>query len=106
MANPIKLQPRTTYTNGWGRTVNIAGPTGETIEGQPVFWSIQGDHYAQDGRFVNTSRLDNRAGDDPGLICMKRYLLGAHFRSNIASEDTSKAARDWWIGVDTSPRKN
>ncbi len=89
----MKLNPRTTYLNNGGAQVMIVGLTGEKIGGQPLlgsiqplFWSIQGDHYAQDGRFVRWTRDD-------------LHLLSADARESLASEDTSEAAKRWWVGV-------
>jgi hypothetical protein len=42
-----------TYKTNRGDAVQIQGPARvDDIDGQPIFWSLQGDHYAADGRAV------------------------------------------------------
>jgi hypothetical protein len=41
------------YKNGWGQEVKIMGlAKTEKLEEQTIYWSLQGDWYAEDGRFV------------------------------------------------------
>jgi hypothetical protein len=92
----MKLKPRTTYFNGHGRHVNIAGLAKcERIEGQRIFWSIQGDWYSEDGR-----RVSLRRKLDEGPYVFERILI-KNGLLNIEKEDESKDARDWWIGIKT-----
>ena len=86
----LKLKPRTTYLNGDGDQVMIAGLAEcEKIEGETIFYSIQGHWYSESGLFVVSYR--------DGL----RSLCDRGSRHNIVSEDTSPAAVEWWDGVDT-----
>lgn len=96
----MKLKPRTTYLNNGGKRVNIAGLIGEKHDGQPLFWSIQGDHYAEDGRRVSWAKQnpDAVAMSDMGLY---RVLLPANARHSIKEEVTTREAREWWNGVET-----
>lgn len=91
----LKLKARTTYKNADGRQVMIAGLTGETVNGLPVWWSIQGDHYTEDGRFVRSRRDWSK----PGELVLLRFTTEDYNR-NLASEDDSPAARNWWEGVE------
>lgn len=94
----MKLKPRTTYINNLGRKVCIAGFTRrggygpeadkpQVCESQPLYWSIQGDHYSEDGRFVTLNRD------------YEKMLLPADAGTSIKAEVTTKVARDWWKGV-------
>lgn len=47
----MKLKPRTTYLNGRGERVCIAG-LAKRDDKQRAYWSIQGDHYTEDGRII------------------------------------------------------
>lgn len=91
----LKLQARTTYTDGRGRRVNIAGMTFTTVGGEPVYWSIGGDHYTESGRFVHSRRKPDT--DSNSLII--EYYTTAESARNLVAEDTSEDARKWWIGV-------
>lgn len=96
----IKLTNRTTYRNQRGDLVCIAGPTNATVEGQKTFWSIQGDHYAEDGRFVACRKHPNP--DPKQTECP--YLYECYLapftnpRTITAIEDTDEA-RAWWKNV-------
>lgn len=96
----MKLKPRTTYINNHGQRVCIAGLTGARHADQPLFWSIQGNHYSQDGRFVSWSRRNPYAAEmkDMGL---RQVLLPASAGSSLKEEVTTPAARRWWHSVVT-----
>lgn len=82
---PIKLQPRTTYTNRNGTTVHIAGlARTEPFEGKQVYWSIAGNWYLEDGT--------------PYSPRTPWYRPDGEY---IKEEDTSRAARAWWTNVKT-----
>lgn len=83
------LKARTTYINGNGEKVHIGGLALYQVEGQDVFWSIQGDHYARDGRFV-TGRPDKS---------YKKSLVSVMSGKTIRREDDSAGAAKWWEGV-------
>lgn len=96
------LTNRTTYRNRRGDIVHIAGPTQcAPVQGLKTFWSIQGDHYAEDGRFVACRRSPN---PDPEAAQEWPYVYEAYLafdtspRTIIAIEDTD-GARDWWKNV-------
>lgn len=81
----IQLKNRTTYRDARGNPVHIAGPARRgKVDGEEVFWSIEGDHYTASGRFVLTDRKTFAA-----------YTQESSIR-NIASEDTSPEAAAWW----------
>lgn len=72
-----------TYENGNGTAVTIMGlAKTEPVEHMTIYWSLQGDWYSSDGRFVMTTRKkghfllshDNYLSIDPdtgrnGLYC-------------------------------------
>lgn len=81
----VDLCARTTYLNNKGNQVHIAGLAHRPeMEGLLVYWSIEGNHYTEDGRFV--------WGDS---LCP---ALSLH---SIKEEDTSEEAKTWWEGVET-----
>jgi len=93
----MKLKPRTTYRNGNGDRVSIAGLARTApVDSEPVFWSIQGDHYTESGKFVVTKRTTPPARPEEYERVTNRESL-----RNIASEDTSPDAVSWWDGVKT-----
>lgn len=96
----MKLKPRTTYENNRGVYVSIAGLTGVTHKGQRLYWSIQGDHYSEDGRRVSWAKgnVDAIALEDMNL---HRVLLPATAGDSIKREVTTREAREWWNGVIT-----
>ncbi len=91
MTVTLTLKPRTTYRNGNGDRVCIAGPARRDLDGQPCWWSIQGNHYTEEGLFVYGRRKNN----DFEAFTVKDSAL------NIISEDTSPEAQRWWQGVKT-----
>lgn len=92
----MKLKPRTTYLDGDGYRIAIAGMTRrEKVDGQDCFWSISGNHYTEEGRFIHSRRVKGQ-----GELVLESYTL-PDYRRNLVSEDTSKEAKDWWIGVKT-----
>lgn len=92
------LKPRMTYTNGNGNRVCIAGPLTRSIQGKdtPCFWSIQGDHYTQEGLFVFCRGLPTKSDD----FILEAFTLEQTTR-NIVCEDASEEARTWWDNVKT-----
>jgi hypothetical protein len=53
-----KLQIGREYARNDGRMVKIMGPAKcSQIDGLTIYWSLQGDWYASDGRFVYGDRL-------------------------------------------------
>lgn len=90
----MKLAPRTTYVNGYGDRVCIAGLAKREVEGKQCYWSIQGDHYTEDGRFVYTRRVGHGAED----FGIESFTLDSDMRS-IVREDASEEAKRWWDGV-------
>lgn len=53
MSDKLKLQANTEYVRGDGTEVRIAGlARHDPIDGQLIYWSVAGDWYAEDGRFV------------------------------------------------------
>lgn len=90
----MKLKPRTTYLNGDGQRVMIAGLAKcPPVEGETIFYSIQGNWYSETGLYVVTYR-DGR-----------RVLCDRESRYNLVREDTSPQAVSWWDGV-TTERKS
>ncbi len=97
MTATLKLQPRTTYLNGNGQRVCIAGLAKRDFEGVPCWWSIQGDHYTEDGLFIGSRRAPVN-GSHMGELSLESYTHAPSLR-NLVSEDTSDQARKWWDGV-------
>lgn len=87
----MKLKPRTTYVNGFGMLVRIAGRTRRADE-LPAFWSIGGDHYAEDGRMIW-----GRATDQGWAS----YALPEGSMRNLVEEVDTAAERLWWKPVET-----
>lgn len=92
----LQLKPRTTYRDGNGNEVCIAGLAHYELEGMPVFWSIQGNHYTVDGRFVHSRRKPGSRRDE---IELERYTRADDWH-NLVAADTSPAALKWWEGVE------
>jgi hypothetical protein len=92
----LQLKPRTTYRDGDGREVCIAGLARYDLEGMPVFWSIQGNHYTVDGRFVHSRQKPGTRREE---MDYERFTIADGSR-NLVSEDNSPAARKWWEGVE------
>ncbi len=94
----IKLSPRTSWVNGRGENVNIAGyAKRDPVDGQDIFWSIQGDHYTEDGRFVSMRRTGRT--DESGWAIYETVLLDYGKGSSIAAQRTDKESVEWWIDV-------
>jgi len=94
---PLHLKPRTSYRNGLGKRVDIAGLAKRDFEGKPCWWSIQGDHYTEGGLFVGSRRVP-RDGSHNGEQDLESYVLTPYLR-NLVSEDDSEQARKWWENV-------
>ena len=92
----MKLKPRTTYHDRNGHAVHIAGLTDRTLDGKPIYWSIQGNHYTEDGRFVFAKQGRRDLEDLPTL----EYYT-AETSQNIAEEDPSEEGKRWWDNVKT-----
>lgn len=90
------LKPKTTYKDRDGGTVSIAGLCKYEVEGEEVFWSIQGNHYTASGLFVCLRRKPGSARE---AMDTERYTSPTNGR-NIASEDMTEAHRKWWDGVE------
>lgn len=101
--NFMKLKPRTTYRNKNGDLVNIAGlAQSHTIEGERIFWSIQGDWYSETGRFVYTRKIpvsDPKPGHS--LFNYISSLMPPVYWKTISHIEDAKEAHDWWKGVKT-----
>jgi len=93
----LKLKPRTTYRDGNGKEVCIAGLAKRDFEGKPVYWSIQGDHYTEEGLFVGCRRVPVDGSHVTGFET-ESYTLQTWFK-NLVSEDTSDKAKEWWKDV-------
>jgi hypothetical protein len=89
----MELKGRTTYRRSNGRLVHIAGLTGESFEGSPLWWSIEGDHYTSDG-FLMSVRLE---GEERRYVKFKTD-------SRIVEELTEPEHVRWWNGVVTDRR--
>lgn len=96
-ATSLKLKTRTTYRDGNGKQVCIAGLAKRDFEGKPCWWSIQGDHYTEDGLFVGSRRVPVN-GSHMGALSLESFTLETWLK-NLVSEDTSEQARKWWEGV-------
>ncbi len=92
----VTLKALQCYTDGSGARVAIAGLTGGEVNGMPVFWSIQGDHYTESGAFVFT-RL-NRPSTDVDCATWERFLRPGSIR-DIVAEDNSPEAAIWLMGL-------
>jgi len=88
----MKLKPRTTYLNHNGERVSIAGKTGESFEGIPLYWSIQGDHYGEDGRFLSGARKG-------GIGELVRFFTAFDGGKAIAKKEIGR--EDWWLNIKT-----
>jgi len=108
----LKLEARHTYLNGSGSRVNIAGLAKcPPIEGLKIFWSIQGNWYANDGRSCSLRRITDLQDGKPkhlteqmlpiGSRWYERVLRPAGQHDNLVSEDASDEAKAWWVGVVT-----
>jgi len=91
----MQLKPRTTYLNGHGDQVMIAGTANRSVDGKPCWWSIQGDHYTENGLFVHCRQISRE-----GELLLESYTVPESAR-NLQSEDTRPAAAAWWDGVQT-----
>lgn len=89
----MKLTPRTTYRDRLNEPVHIAGPCGYDVDGEPVFWSIQGNHYTESGRLV----LHNFHKDPMGNYVDDKFTH-QDYRENIVRLDHDP---EWWKGVKT-----
>lgn len=99
----MKLQPRTTYRNKSGDLVNIADlAQSDLIEGERIFWSIQGDWYSESGRFVYTRREPVK-NPKPGVSPFDYItsLMPPVYGKTISHIEDTKEARNWWEGVKT-----
>ena len=99
----IKLTNRTTYRNQRSDLVNISGPTIAVVEGQKTFWSIQGDHYAEDGRFVACRKLPNPTESqkerEAWPFLYESYLAPFTSPRTITAIEDTDEARAWWKNV-------
>lgn len=95
----MKLKARTTYLNGNGDRVCIAGHAKREVNGQQCWWSIQGDHYTDDGRFVFSRRVVQHK-DGKRFEALEAFTHDDN-HCNLKEEDTSEAAKRWWDGVKT-----
>lgn len=87
----MKLKPRTTYLNHAGQRVSITGKTGEYFEGIPLYWSIQGDHYGDDGRMLSGARKG-------GIGELVRFFTAFDGGSSIKNKVDDQG---WWDNVKT-----
>lgn len=82
----MQLQPKKTYKNKEGGTVHIVGlAKREKVEGKVVYWSIQGDHYTEDGRFIHCRR--NSEG-------LEFFTIDDDWRA--LEEDTPGLSQNFW----------
>jgi hypothetical protein len=96
--NIMQLKERTTYLDGRGNRVNIAGHARrEKVNGQNVWWSIQGDHYTDDGQFVCLRRVKGTAERE---MQYESFTTDSNVR-NLVQECDSPSDRAWWVGVVT-----
>jgi hypothetical protein len=93
----MQLKGRTTYLNGWGRPVCIAGHAKRVVDGQQCWWSIQGDHYTDAGRFVYCRLVTREVDGEP--VKVYESFTNEFDVKNIEKEDTSEAAARWWDNV-------
>lgn len=94
---PLQLKPRTTYVSNDGKAVHIYGRARvPDLDGQRIWWSIQGDHYAEDGRRVGTRELTGPSALRPKY---EKVLYAADNWRSIREEDTSEEAKRWWDGL-------
>ena len=96
----LRLKPRTTYRDRNGEQVHIAGLAHRVVDGEPCYWSIQGDHYTEDGRFVHCCRVPGRSGSYINSLILEDFTLEQSVR-NLVVEDDSEEAKRWWDGVVT-----
>lgn len=90
----MKLKPNTTYRDGCSNSVHILGPTGRTFEGKTCWWSVEGNHYTEEGLLLQSKMA---IPDELGLV----KFTTADSTGNLESEDESEGARLWWSGVET-----
>lgn len=98
------LRERTTYRDGRGRPVHIVGVTHERVDGLRIFWSIQGDHYAENGQRVFSAIIEG-SSYVTGPRAIKRSLRPLNSVLTIVEEDTSPQAVAWWEGFTPSPKE-
>lgn len=97
---PLQLTPRTTYIRNDGKDVSIYGLAGvPDIDGQRIWCSVQGDHYAEDGRLVSGRLVPCVYIGVTSRLKYESYLLPADNWRSIREEDTSDEAKSWWDAV-------
>lgn len=80
----MKLKANTTYVNNHGARVQIIGLARvEPVDGLPVWWSLQGNHYAEDGRLVAYARVVRSVSDGDDY---ERRLLDASAGNSLKEE--------------------
>lgn len=80
----MKLKAHTTYVNNKGTRVEIMGLARvEPVDGLPIWWSLQGNHYAEDGRMVHHVRVVRSVSDGDAW---ERRLLDASAGDSLKEE--------------------
>lgn len=102
MIAPPALKERTTYLDGRGRRVHIVGCTGRLLDGLRIFWSIQGDHYTENGQMV-TGQVVYGNSYVVGPFGYRQFLLSLNSARALRSEDTRPDAVAWWAGLRVKP---
>ncbi len=99
--NTLKLKPRTTYVANSGRVVHIGGLSKcPPIDGHTIYFSIQGDWYAEDGRRVHGRILPSLEGSwVEGQLRYEQFLLPAAAQESVSRECTDAESVAWWRGV-------
>lgn len=92
----LQLKPRTTYTDGRGSRVAIAG-LARRADWPGAFWSIGGDHYTAAGEFISSRR---KPGTPRDALALESFTQPDSPRNLVAEDDTAEA-RKWWVGVVT-----
>lgn len=60
----MNIEPGKEYVRGDGQRATIQGlARRNNIDGLAIYWSLQGDHYARDGRIVSVRRVYTSPGE-------------------------------------------
>ncbi len=93
----MTLRPDSYWQGRSGAPVRIEGlAKSEPIDGQPVYWTSNGNWYAEDGRYVGCRELPRQADDAPYAQRLESYLFAADNWRSIEKEITKEEWEALW----------